>query len=603
MTSIVDKFIEGTKSKNYSLTQVDSYIFVSSKESGIVTIALNELSKTDSTKVYSALENLKHRILYIVKSREDVPDTFNGYYDSFITNNYNKKTESSTLRISLDNWINQAKGKPEYIDRINAAKKICEAFVSDHVYLDLSSLNLTSLPDGLSSFKKLKYISTKHINLDSQSETFKSFFSKLKTQGFEEEFARIHPEQYALLISTANKNLPQLEDASRALSQKLGTEDLFPDAITHSNSAQNQSSLQLDNETTQHLPTPTHIRQTNANTTSRTARAASAFFLHMLENPLSFFTQTSQYTRYHIQKTISNVVRFFTGRETNIYNRPLNSPISFASEELTDLCKACSHTSSYSEYEGWRPEKTHKLIASALDTMPNSVLPDSIKDQLKRAFEESSSGNFNQATVDKIKSGQLVVLPLGYSSKDSGHSICVIFYQGKMMICNRGARNSQEEASLVYFQINPYKMNLTLLKNLEKLNKFKAPTTATGIIHQSLAFYKALPIALDATPIEFPHDLLGKSQKFGTCAYTSAKKAVFAALFMMQSDKENVQVLAKTQKRALSVILRSRAINALRAYNRIRKLGDKEKRLLKHAEDKLASYKVRKTSANPIVNW
>lgn len=91
LTSIVDKFIEVTMSKNYSLTQVDSYIFVTSKESGILTIALNELSKTDSVKVYPAFENLKHRILYLVKSREDVPDTYDGYYDSFITNNFNKK--------------------------------------------------------------------------------------------------------------------------------------------------------------------------------------------------------------------------------------------------------------------------------------------------------------------------------------------------------------------------------------------------------------------------------------------------------------------------------------------------------------------------------
>lgn len=162
----------------------------------------------------------------------------------------------------------------------------------------------------------------------------------------------------------------------------------------------------------------------------------------------------------------------------------------------------------------------------------------------------------------KIENNELVILPLGFHSLESGHGAALVIYKDKMMICNRGAKGENEEI-FEAFEINHKKINIVMLANIIFLHYQTLKTAAIGQNYQSMYLYQAIPTFLQAERIELPHEMNAKSQKVGNCSIASAKAAFQAAVFLLNGQDKDAAILAKKQKKIFSHQLRASSLQAV----------------------------------------
>lgn len=121
----------------------------------------------------------------------------------------------------------------------------------------------------------------------------------------------------------------------------------------------------------------------------------------------------------------------------------------------------------------------------------------------------------------RIQQGELVVLRSGWK----GHEVDVVFYQGYMVICNRGegAKGDGDVCFLKAFKVNLKSVTPDLIQKIQ--------TTPSLAKKDSREFLKQLPIALSAKEDDvtmFMDNISMKQQKDGFCPYNSAEASLLA---------------------------------------------------------------------------
>jgi hypothetical protein len=176
------------------------------------------------------------------------------------------------------------------------------------------------------------------------------------------------------------------------------------------------------------------------------------------------------------------------------------------------------------------------LFSIALEELPQSIseiIENKNKKKLHEAFTNAKNLTANDETVAAVKRGDLVVMPLGFDK----HSIYLVFCNGYLSICNRGAGRPDDAKMLEACKIDKSKFSLDILQMLLTVEQ-----STESIASDYL--YKGLKRALAATKDKVCDQLEGKllapkkEQKIGNCTYTSGKLGLRAATAMLHIEKE-----------------------------------------------------------------
>ncbi|MGE5195867.1 MAG: ankyrin repeat domain-containing protein [Anaerolineae bacterium] len=187
--------------------------------------------------------------------------------------------------------------------------------------------------------------------------------------------------------------------------------------------------------------------------------------------------------------------------------------------------------------EGGRAELMNGEIAKSLQTFPNDPQQDfsnEHKSLLTQAFTEASNGSRSaRATLSNIQAGKLVILPAGWKK----HAIDIVFYKGKIVICNRG-RGSKKYGTFYPLDINPQALDEALIQKMLDRN-FEKDAGLTF-------YYSTLPQKLSSNK---PEDLICKMlkryalkyQRIGNCSFASGKAALVCAATLLEMDKAPIK--------------------------------------------------------------
>lgn len=167
--------------------------------------------------------------------------------------------------------------------------------------------------------------------------------------------------------------------------------------------------------------------------------------------------------------------------------------------------------------------------------------------------------------VRRIKEGNPVFISTGFSTKESGHHIELIFYKNNFVICNRGLRGAEYN---IYekFEYDPKKMDEKFLDYLDLIHhKFEPESQVT---YQSMSIYEVFPKVLDAKKIKSsvvsPQVISSKDQKTCNCTKASIFAAVKMELYLKKLEETGLHREAASYSKVvgnkLSYLLRKKSI-------------------------------------------
>jgi hypothetical protein len=207
---------------------------------------------------------------------------------------------------------------------------------------------------------------------------------------------------------------------------------------------------------------------------------------------------------------------------------------------------------------------------------------------IQNAFSQAGDLHFSEElAIDRYRSGEPIIINLGYSSEQGGHSVNMVLKGDKMIICNRGMRNVEYFPAIVYFEIDPTKVTVEILRLIDS---FKMIAHSKG---SDFCNYYVLPQILSKTGTEeeialflakkakIQEVLRTKNQTVGNCSCASAKAAFKAAAFLysldeMSPDLTSIQqievagIFAKKAAKRMSVALREKMESKVATVERVR---------------------------------
>jgi hypothetical protein len=202
----------------------------------------------------------------------------------------------------------------------------------------------------------------------------------------------------------------------------------------------------------------------------------------------------------------------------------------------------------------------------------------------KKAFLNAKRlGVLNRKSIDRIRAGDPVIIPVGYLATDDmslGHVVDVVFCGNQFAICNRGSKYDHRESVLIYQykidKLNIHVIRYLLFNYLGYVPKF----SITGPLHQEIYLYQGLVSILDAVPISFPLALKAKNQKVSNCPKAtpliSFRVALFYILHKGGIEEELAALAARQQSKTLSLFMRKTAIQRVKEVLRFLPEPDKK---------------------------
>ncbi len=187
------------------------------------------------------------------------------------------------------------------------------------------------------------------------------------------------------------------------------------------------------------------------------------------------------------------------------------------------------------------------------------------KKGLIEAFRDAAHLNIvGDETIEKIKRGEFVTVPLGFRDQDGGHHVDLVFYKDRFVICNRGCRITRASKAIECYNYDLSKINSKLIQYLVT-QAFTVKKQGTGRLHQHSYLYLILPRILNAKRVNLA--LTVKNQKVGNCTKASQLTAFKVWVYLKELEKGVAEkiALATTKKigKEVSVLLRRRAIQAV----------------------------------------
>lgn len=248
-----------------------------------------------------------------------------------------------------------------------------------------------------------------------------------------------------------------------------------------------------------------------------------------------------------------------------------------------------------SSYRGVFEHASYTELADAL--MHCKKISSEDKTEFSEALRASTDfRNINTKTVDKIKRGEFITIPVGFRDPTGGHAVTIAFYKDEFVICNRGARTSGTPI-VQRFRYDPSKMNIDVLKNLIIQSiLIQNPSKEAGETHQQLQFDIVLPKILEATKVEETgFKVPFKDQTIGNCSKASPMIAIKMGIYLKELEKgkspREAAWIAKEAGDELSFQLRQRSIHQARSLLDNPHISKKEKDILQSsivkAEQKL----------------
>ena len=117
-----------------------------------------------------------------------------------------RKEQITALETDLATWCEEVIDNPEYASRVEASRKIREAFVTRDTKLDLSNLQLTRLPDSICDLTSLTRLEAMNNSLRSLPAHFDRL-TALETLNFEKNAFESFPEEIIRMTQIKDLNL------------------------------------------------------------------------------------------------------------------------------------------------------------------------------------------------------------------------------------------------------------------------------------------------------------------------------------------------------------------------------------------------------------
>lgn len=192
-----------------------------------------------------------------------------------------------------------------------------------------------------------------------------------------------------------------------------------------------------------------------------------------------------------------------------------------------------------------------------LDTVKAKMVPAITEEhytELLASFDSClvNREDFNATTLRKIQDGHLVVMAAGWEE----HAVCLVWYRGYYIVCNRGELSSDQGLSRTFFSRKVDLSRLTLDLLVEIYTHSDSSKRRTG----AHFLYITLPHRLSATEDSVCTSLskiAPKASKAGVCTYASKKAGFRAALALLT---QNV-MLAKAISKRVATVHRQHALN------------------------------------------
>lgn len=203
------------------------------------------------------------------------------------------------------------------------------------------------------------------------------------------------------------------------------------------------------------------------------------------------------------------------------------------------------HVNSVDHLESYNYETSHAAsmmakLTKALETLPKELSTHiSVKDKetLIQAYKEP------EFDLEEIQKGKLSIRPIGFKE----HTMYLVFCNGYMAICNRGAGAPQTRSffsGLHTESIKAFKIDLNLLTDdiLDHLTALSHKDSKQAIKY----YYETLPKLLSPgnKPVRDQvckqlESISPKAQKIGNCSFTQAKLGARVASAMLKIEKDD----------------------------------------------------------------
>lgn len=498
-----------------------------------------------------------------------------------------KSDQNKQLLKNLLDWTNEKFGMHEYQSRVMATLEIYRTNLRQSYELPLLfGLGLTSLPSGLALCTHLNsielrgnYLSLKDFKL---LESLPSLFGKdiIQKEILDQQQAFKYPACASYLFRKKHSSNPPRGDAEKLASDLLEkkVEMHVPNHRTPILTALQNRFVSLELAS---IDTARFFRKNMKIMPAFFALSITLCAIGILLNPLAgsiaLVTILSLYLAYIHREHIPNIFSFYKLLGGLYWHT-----------SLRNLCTFNAMEGSLNDHFA-----INRLAKETCGKLHQQI-PQEVLKNIEDAFEDAATFEcFTEKAIEKIQKGELVILPLGFSAPFSAHIIHLVFYQNKMMICNRGASayiTRGDFATMVrLYEIDPSKINLQLLENLKDL------CYKLGDDLGDTYLYEALPKALNGKLLRLPLAMRTiKWQKHDNCTIASAKVAFFGSAYLIQGGTEEAAVLAKKQKRLFSYKLRTDALKKAKSFSSLLFLGKKSRKQIQLAEEIIASYKERK---------
>lgn len=174
-----------------------------------------------------------------------------------------------------------------------------------------------------------------------------------------------------------------------------------------------------------------------------------------------------------------------------------------------------------------------------LDTLPHEV-------NGKAVIEMNAAlVNLNQQShddiVDAIQNNQAVVLPLGYRT----HIVTLSFYNGYMVICNRGRGCKEGRNTFDVFRVDPKKFTREILETLIQMRYHGNKDEFTDYYYDQLPSFLSPLSSSDPVKDEiclWMEELSPKIQRVGNCGWANLKDGLFALDALMRFTERSKSV-------------------------------------------------------------
>lgn len=155
----------------------------------------------------------------------------------------------------------------------------------------------------------------------------------------------------------------------------------------------------------------------------------------------------------------------------------------------------------------------HETIAKTFEQFALDFYKNEDFSKITDAFYFSARKNEERSIVQDIQSGEYVIMPVGWKR----HFVTVIFYSGKVAICNR-LENSYGKPSVVIYDLDVSKIDQDFIDEIYS-------TWLLSFREGEKYYYEELPQKIALNPNKYAF-IDAKHAKFATCAMHSAKGAL-----------------------------------------------------------------------------